>query len=88
MALWSLLDIGLLIENIALSAQGYGLGTCIEAVVVRFPDVLRKYVPIPESKRIVMGMAIGYPDFTAPVNKGWSTRLPLDAVSSWHGFGD
>ncbi|MBI2862196.1 MAG: nitroreductase [Chloroflexi bacterium] len=83
---FSMLDIGLLAQTIALAAVGHGLGTCLEAAVVRFPDVLRRHLPIPDTKQIVVGMSIGYPDESDPINKYRSDREPLANITTWHGF--
>lgn len=83
---WSLLDIGLIMQNIMLAALNYGLGTCPEATVTRFPQVLRGLLNIPESKIIVCGIGIGYPLEGDPVNQYVSPREPLEKVSSWLGF--
>jgi nitroreductase len=81
-----LLDIGALIQTICLTALDFGLGTCIEDQGTMYPDVLRKYVHIPESKRIVVAIAIGYPDWDFPANKVESEREPVKNVSTWLGF--
>jgi nitroreductase len=73
-------------ENIILLAAKYGLGTVPEIQAVFYPEVLRKMLAIPESKLIVLGIAIGYPDWDDPVNKFRSERDPLDEVIRWHGF--
>lgn len=83
---WALLDIGLIMENIMLAAINYGLGTCPETTVARFPHVLRGILSIPESKVIVCGIAIGYPDDSDPINKYISPREPVEKVSTWLGF--
>lgn len=85
---WSILDVGIMLQTIALAAVGYSLGTCIEADVVRYPDVLRDLLHIPESKLIVCGMAIGHPDMDAPVNRFPRGREPLEPLVTWHGFED
>lgn len=83
-----LLDIGLLTGNICLLALDYGLGTCIEGQGVTYPEVVRKYTGIPESKRLITSIAIGYPDWDFPANKVVSTREPLENVTTWLGFGE
>lgn len=83
---WALLDIGILMQNIMLAAMNYGLGTCPEATVTRFPDILRGLLHIPESKIVVCGIAIGYPLEGDPVNLYVSPREPLEKISTWHGF--
>lgn len=82
----SLLDIGLALENLMLAAWHFGVGTCAEAAAVQYPEVLRSLLRIPESKRIVLGVALGYPDTSDPVMKYRSVREPLEALVAWHGF--
>ncbi len=81
-----LLDIGTLAQTICLTALNYGLGTCIEGQGVTYPDVVRKHTGIPESKRIVTCIAIGYPDWDFPANKVVTKREPVDSVAVWCGF--
>jgi len=82
----SLLDVGLTLENLMLAAWHFGVGTCAEAAAVLYPDVLRSLLKIPESKRIVVGIALGYPDMSNPVTTYRSDREPLEALVAWHGF--
>jgi len=84
--IWPVFDCGLVAENIMLLATGYGLGTIAQIQAVVYPDVLRKVMGIPDSKVIVLGIAVGYPDWNDPVNQFRSEREPLDSVSTWHGF--
>jgi nitroreductase len=81
-----LLDIGAVIQTICLAALHFGLGTCIEDQGTMYPEVLRKYAHIPESKRIIMAIAIGYPDWDFPANKVESEREPIKNVTTWLGF--
>jgi nitroreductase len=81
-----LLDIGAAIQTICLAALHYGLGTCVEDQGTMYPEVLREYGHIPESKRIIAAIAIGYPDWDFPANKVESTREPVKNVSTWLGF--
>jgi nitroreductase len=80
---YSIFDAGLLAQNIALLAAAKYLGTCFMATSVWFADVVRRYTGIPESDQIVIGMAIGHPDWDAPVNRFRSEREPLEAVVRW-----
>jgi nitroreductase len=81
-----MLDIGAAMQNICLAALNYGLGTCIEDQGVLYPDVLRKIAKIPETKRIVIAIAIGYPDWDFPANNLRSDREALENITSWIGF--
>ncbi len=83
---WPLFDCGLVAQNIMLLAVKHGLGTIPEIQAVMFPDVLRAKLNIPESKLIVLGLAIGYPDPDHPISKLVSERAPVDDVTTWCGF--
>jgi nitroreductase len=81
-----LLDIGAVIQTICLAALQFGLGTCIEDQGVAYPEALRKYGRIPDSKRIVAAVAIGYPDWDFPANKVETEREPIKNITTWLGF--
>lgn len=83
---WSLYDCGSAILNIMLLATNYGLGTIAQAQAVVFPDIIRRFTDIPDSKLIAIGIAIGYPDWGDPKNEPWRTREPLDRIATFHGF--
>jgi len=79
-------DMGTLTQTICLTAASYGLGTCIHDTGIAYPDVIRKYVPVPESSQLVISMAIGYPDWDFPANELHSERESLENVVTWCGF--
>ncbi|MFC2005991.1 nitroreductase [Chloroflexota bacterium] len=83
---WPIFDCGLVAENIMLLATKYGLGTIPQIQAVFYPDVLREALEIPNSKLVVLGIAIGYPDWDDPVNQIRSERERLDKVTRWYGF--
>jgi len=83
---WALLNIGLIVQSIALAAVNYGLGTTILASSVSYPDEIKHLLNIPDTKQLVLAIAIGYLDLEAKVNKFRSNRVPLDSVVTWHGF--
>ncbi len=80
------LDIGAIIQTICLAALNYGLGTCIEDQGIMFPEVVRKFTGIPESKRTIINIAIGYPDWDFPANELETKREPLENFVTWCGF--
>jgi nitroreductase len=81
-----LIDIGSVMQTICLAALNYGLGTCIEYQGVMYPEVLRQYAGIPESKRVLASIALGFPDWDFPANKLESTRELIDNITNWCGF--
>ncbi len=80
-----LIDIGIVIQTICLAALHYGLGTCIEDQGCMYPDTLRQVVGIPDNKRIVMAIAIGYPDWNFPANQVETTRVSVEENTIWCG---
>jgi nitroreductase len=81
-----LMDIGAVMQTICLAALTHGLGTCIEDQGVMYPGNIREAVRIPETKRIVISLAIGYPDPDFPANRLESPREDIGNVVSWFGF--
>ncbi|MEN8260394.1 MAG: hypothetical protein ABFS02_07385 [Pseudomonadota bacterium] len=45
-----------------------------------------KYARMPESKRIIAAVAIGYPDWDFPANKLETEREPVQNTTTWLGF--
>lgn len=83
---YAVLDAGLFLQNLTLAALSHGLGTCIHMAGVLYPDVLRRLLNIPESKLILCGVSIGYPDEDHPSWRFRSRREPLETFTTWHGF--
>ncbi len=79
-------DIGAVTQNICLAALHYGLGTCIANQGITYPEVLHEVAGIPESKRIVISVAIGYPNWDFPANRVVSNREPIENIATWIGF--
>jgi len=82
---WPILDVGLVTQNIALAAPEFGLSTCIMRAIVDYPKHLRKIVGIPESKRIMIGLAIGYPDWEHPITGINTAREEIENIVTFVG---
>ena len=83
---WSMLDLGSIITTIQLLAIDYGIGCCVQMQMVRWPEILRKYLKISKENRIIIGISLGYPDKLELIEKYRSKREPLEKISEWHGF--
>ncbi len=81
-----LFDIGAVVQTLCLAALEHGLGTCIEDQAVLYPEVSRELAGIPDSKRIMIAVSLGYPDPDFPANQVRSEREPVDKISTWVGF--
>jgi len=80
LALWSLFDMGLFAQSLMLSAHAYGLGTVPQAFLTDYSLHVKKYLGIPESKRLVLGISIGYPDMKSPVNGSRTDRVETGKI--------
>ena len=83
---WPVFDCGLVAQNIMLLATHYGLGTIVQAQAVHYPNVLRQMLGIPTSKLVLVGIAIGYPDWNNPINQVRSERETMETLVKWYGF--
>jgi nitroreductase len=82
---YAMLDVGLLLQTIALAAHDRGLGTCIMASSVHYADLLRRHGSIPVDRRVIMGAVIGYPEREAPINQFDRQRTGMDVFVKWVG---
>ncbi len=82
---YSMFCLGTVSQNIALAALDFGLGTCLDVAAIVYPEVVRRIARIPESKKVAIGIAIGYPDWGFPANELRSAREPLENIATWCG---
>ena len=82
---YAMLDVGLILQTICLAAHQKGIGTCIMAAAVGHPELLREILSIPEDRRIVIGVALGYPDQSYPINSFERKRASVDEYVKWVG---
>jgi nitroreductase len=66
----------------AKSEQRFNL-TCIEYQGVLYPEVIREQSGIPPSKRLMVAIAIGYPNPNFPANQIHSEREPAENMTTW-----
>ena len=57
---WAVLDLGGFTQTMQLSAFNKGLGSIAAYNLVKHPEVLRRYLDVPETDDIVVGVALGY----------------------------
>ena len=74
---YNVFDIGGFGQVLMIAAKDYGIDSLVAYSLSNYPDVLRKYMKVPDDEDIVMGIAFGYEDDSI-MNKFRSTRLPLD----------
>lgn len=80
---YQMLDVGIIAQTICLAAYGKGLGTCLLAAAARYPAEIRKIAAIPADHKIVVGIALGYPDGSFPLNNFERERAALNEFVHW-----
>lgn len=79
-------EIGCIAQNIALAAMEYGLSTCVANQPAMYQRGMRRYAFVPENKKAILGVAIGYADESFAANHIVSTREDIDNLTTWCGF--
>ncbi|GAB4296114.1 MAG: nitroreductase [Thiohalomonadaceae bacterium] len=78
------IDMGMFMQSIMLAAQEQGLATCPQASLGEYPDVVRGVLGIDNHLALLGGIALGYADTEAAVNRYRTEREPVDAFTRWY----
>ena len=81
---WSVFDMGLFTQTLALAAHAQGLGTCLQASLTHYPDAVRDFLGLPRNKKLILGISLGYPDPQAKLNSYQSSRVGVDDFVKWY----
>lgn len=73
----SYLDYGMFIQSVMLTAQEQGLGSCPQAALAEYPDIVRKQLHLDSDTQVIAGMALGFEDTEAAVNQYRTEREPV-----------
>ena len=76
---WSCYDLGGFGMALMLAAKDLGVDSVVAYELVKYPDVLRKYVKIPDDEDIAVGIALGYENDDI-VNKFRAKKSKLEDV--------
>ncbi len=77
---WSLYDLGAFGQTLILAAQNRHIDSMTAYQFVKYPNMLRQNLAIPENEQIISGIALGYADKDAAVNRITAQREALDQV--------
>jgi nitroreductase len=75
---------GLFTQTLALAALAQGLGTCLQASLTHYPDAVRDFLGVLKSKKLMLGISLGYPDPEAKLNSYQSSRVSVDEFVKWY----
>lgn len=78
-----LVDVGTAVGYLVLAAQASGLATCPIGLITDYADEIKDLLNIPENKKVVIGVALGYPDRENPMGQFRSSRADLNELVRW-----
>jgi nitroreductase len=78
-----MVDIGIALGYLVLTAHEFGLGTCPIGLITAYEDEIKDLLNIPENKKVVIGVALGHPDWDIPINRFKSQRDHLEKFVRW-----
>ena len=77
-------DAGAIEMSIMLSAMDQGVDSVAAYHSIKYPDILRKYMNIPDDEDIVMGIALGYEDKNNILSQIKTERMSLDEACNFY----
>lgn len=80
---WSIFDAGLFAQSLMLAAHAHGLGAVPQAFLTNYSREVKQFLGIPDSKRLVLGISIGYPDTENVINAYRTTRVETEKILRW-----
>lgn len=78
------IDIGNFMTNVMTLAPAFGLQTCPQQAWAEYGGAVRRILPIQDHHVIVSGLAMGYADPEAPVNRLVTEREPVSSFVTRH----
>ena len=79
----SWVDMGMFIQSVMLAAREYGLGSCPQASVADYPDIVREITGVSDQYHLICSLSLGYPDESKPVNQYRTRREDVDSFTTW-----
>lgn len=80
---WSILDAGMFIQNVMLTLCEKGIGSVPQAYLTNYAQEAKKFLEIPNDRRLLLGMAIGYADTQHALFNHFTDREEFSKVFRW-----
>lgn len=80
---WSILDTGMFIQSVMLSLCEYGIGSVPQAYLIDYSKQTKEFLQIPDHKRLLLGMSIGYADTSHSLFSLFTEREDLKNIFRW-----
>lgn len=80
----SYVDYGIFLQSVMLAATELRLGSCTQAALAEYPDIVREKLHIAEDKILLCAMALGYEDTNAVINNYRTDRISLEEFTKFY----
>jgi nitroreductase len=81
---WSIFDMGLFAQSLLLAAHSLGVESVLQASVTNYAPEIKKFLGVAESKKLVIGISMGYPDHDAKLNTYRSVKQKAEEFTRWY----
>lgn len=81
---WSLFDMGLFAQSFILAAHSLGVESVLQASVTNYAPEIKKFLGVPESKKLIICISLGYPDEKAKLNAYRSIKQKPEEFTKWY----
>jgi len=72
------IDVGMYAQTLMLSMTAHGIGSCAQASVSRYPDIIREHFGLDDGLAVLIGISFGYEDTVVPANKTIVPRANIE----------
>ncbi len=80
---WSIYDMGLFSQTLILAAHALGVESCLQASVTAYAPEIKKALGVDPKKKLVICIALGYPDEGAKLNTYRALRQKPEDFTKW-----
>jgi nitroreductase len=77
-------DVGMFMQSIMLLAREHGLHTCAQEAWASWHRTVAEFIGLPPELMLFCGMALGFRDETAPINRLRTDRASLEEFATFH----
>lgn len=81
---WS--DLGMYMQSVMLLAREHGLHTCAQEAWSVWHRTVGQFLGLPDELMLFSGMALGFRDESASINRLRTDRAPLEEIATLRGF--
>jgi len=72
------IDVGMYAQTLMLSMTAHGIGSCAQASVSSYPDIIREHFGLDDSLAVLIGISFGYEDTAVPANRTIVPRANIE----------